>query len=77
MNKCIERLQKLNISKNALFEKKKEMENKKELLNRKIIGYIDCIDGNNIYEFKCVDQLEGEHYLQLAIYMYLNENYKK
>ena len=78
--KCLKRLQRLNISKNSIFESERKMENRKELLNRKIIGYIDCIDGNKVYEFKCVSQLEPEHYLQLAIYMYLNEinkNYKK
>ena len=38
-----------------------------------MIGFIDCIDDNNIYEFKCVKKLEKEHILQLAIYMYLHE----
>ena len=44
-----------------------------EILNRKICGRMDCKDGNNIYEFKCVEKLEKTHYLQLAIYMYINE----
>jgi hypothetical protein len=48
-------------------------EGHKELLNRRINGFIDCIDGNKIYEFKCVSQVEAEHFLQLAIYMYLIE----
>jgi hypothetical protein len=66
LNICINRL-KQRITKNAIFEIKYE----KELFNRKIIGYIDCIDEYNIYEFKCVKKLEKEHYLQLACYMYL------
>ena len=48
------------------------MENKKELFNRKIIGYFDCVDGDNLYEFKCVSMLKKEHILQLAIYAYLD-----
>ena len=39
-----------------------------------ICGAIDCISGNNIYEFKCVDILDNTHILQLALYMYLYEN---
>ena len=54
-------------------EYKLEQENEPELLDRNLIGYIDCIDNENdiIYEFKCVKQLEKEHYLQLALYMYM------
>ena len=73
---CVERLYKLNLSSNAVFEKKFELENKNELSNRKIIGYVDCIDNNNLYEFKCVSKIENEHYLQLAIYIYLYETQK-
>jgi DNA polymerase III delta prime subunit len=75
---AIDRLNKLNISNNAEFEigyeaENKELEPKPELRDRRLIGFIDCIDGNNIYEFKCVKKLENEHILQLAIYMYLHE----
>ena len=75
---CLERLNKLNISNNAKFEvgytiESTEAEPIPELTNRRLIGYIDCVDGNNIYEFKCVQKLENEHILQLGIYMYLNE----
>lgn len=48
-----------------------EKEETKELRNRKLIGHIDCIDDKNIWEFKCVSQLENEHKIQLAIYMYM------
>ena len=44
-----------------------------EILNRKICGRIDCQDGGNLFEFKCVEKLEKTHYLQLAIYMYVIE----
>lgn len=80
LDKCIYRLNNLHISENAKYEHYLELENSAELdnypelLNRRIVGYIDCIDNNNIYEFKCVNKLDNEHYLQLAIYMYLNEN---
>lgn len=74
---CLKRLQTLGISSNAEFEKRVELENRSELSNRKLIGYIDCCDCSNIYEFKCVSKLEIEHYLQVAIYAYLNEPAKK
>ena len=67
------------ISINAKYETYVECSNnnnsRPELLNRRLHGAIDCIDSDNkIYEFKCVSKLETEHYLQLAIYMYLYEN---
>ena len=75
LDECIIRLTELNISKNSLFEYNLEIENELELLNRKLIGYIDCIDKekNIVYEFKCVQKLEKEHHLQLALYMYMYE----
>ena len=75
LTECINRLNELNISANSLFEYRLETENEIELLNRKLIGFIDCIDKENniVYEFKCVQKLEKEHYLQLALYMYMYE----
>ena len=75
LNECINRLTQLNISINSLFEYKLETANEVELLNRKLVGFIDCIDKENniVYEFKCVQKLEKEHYLQLALYMYMYE----
>lgn len=67
------RLVQLGISKKAKYEQYFEIAKLSELLDRRLIGYIDCVDGNNIYEFKCVNKLENEHYLQLAIYMFLYE----
>jgi len=75
LDECVNRLKSLNISKTSSFEYRIEKENEKELLNRKCIGYIDCIDKENniLYEFKCVQNLSKEHYLQLAFYMYMYE----
>ncbi len=66
----------LTISKNAVFEKKYLSVNSPELLNRRLTGFVDCVDDNNLYEFKCVDTLKPEHFLQLALYAYLHENDK-
>ena len=57
----------LNISRNAIFEKYY----KGTIMNINIAGYIDCINDNDIYEFKCVTKLTNEYFLQLAVYMYL------
>jgi len=78
LDECIKRLSCLNISVNSSFEYNVEIEKKPELLNRKLLGYIDCVDEDNniVYEFKCVQKLEKEHYLQLAIYMYIYETEK-
>ena len=75
LDECINRLTELNISINSLFEYRLETENEIELLNRKLIGFIDCVDKENniVYEFKCVKKLEKDHYLQLAFYMYMYE----
>lgn len=67
------------ISNDAIYEYYIECEpninklSRPELLNRRLVGHIDCIDNDKIYEFKCVHKLESEHYLQLALYMYLYE----
>lgn len=46
-----------------------------------INGQIDCIDGQNIYELKCVSELTNEHKLQLLTYIWMIMNsdnkYKK
>jgi hypothetical protein len=78
LDRCIKRLQN-NITKDAKFEVMKEFSNPRDnnLMNRNIIGYIDCIDGNNIWELKCVKELKKEYYIQLGIYAYLFEIEKK
>jgi hypothetical protein len=59
------------ISDNSAFELEYILENQSELVNRKLLGYVDCIDGNKLWEFKCVRELDGTHYVQLAIYAYM------
>lgn len=73
---CIDRLKRFNFTKNAKFECKTEC-NHKLLKNKNILGYIDCIFEDNIYEFKCVAKLNMEHYIQVALYKYLYENNNK
>ena len=70
--KCISRLSS-HITKNSKFEVKSELEELPELLNRKLKGFFDCLDNNNLWEIKCVKSLRDEHYLQLAIYMYMHK----
>ena len=77
LNECMKRLESLNISKEAIFEKEIKIQNTNETLNRRIIGFYDCFDNNKLYEFKCVQKLEAEHYIQLAIYAYILEFLKK
>lgn len=74
--KCIEKL-KNHISENATFEVKCSVFDINTTCNRKLIGYFDCIDNNNLWEFKCVKELTNEHLLQLAFYMYMNETTNK
>lgn len=83
LQKCLERMQSLNLSVNAKMEVSCILSNASnndvpEILNRKICGRYDCVDTDNIYEFKCTEKLEKEHYLQLAIYMYVHKmnNYR-
>ena len=62
---------KQKISGNGVYEVKIQTEKYKELLNRELIGYVDCIDNKNVWEIKCVKVLRSEHFLQIAIYMYM------
>ena len=72
LNRCIERINSLNISIHAQFEKNiTHIENSK-FMHKNLEGYIDCVDGNNVYEFKCVDKLLDEHFIQLSLYMYIH-----
>lgn len=72
LDKCITRLQKC-ISKRAIFEETFMHTDKNLLLDRKLVGRIDCIDSKNVWEFKCVRELKNEHIIQLALYAYLVE----
>lgn len=74
--RCLERIDQLRISPTSHFEKKYEVANQDELMNRQsLVGVVDCFDAENytIYEFKCVQSLDKEHFLQLALYKYLYE----
>ncbi len=67
LNLCFDRTMKsLNLSSNSKFDI--------SINNTELMGVIDCIDGKNIYEFKCTEKLDTIHKLQLALYMYLNNN---
>lgn len=70
IDKCVERLNTLNISRNAIFEDKIYTNN----LYNSICGVIDVHDGNTIYELKCVNVLSDIHILQLALYAYIIES---
>jgi hypothetical protein len=61
------------VSKNAEYEIKFSHCNDEELFGIQINGMIDCIDGNKIYEFKCVSELKKEYAIQLALYAYIVE----
>lgn len=69
---CMNRLDSLGIQSTAKFELKCTVSKRPELLERRLNGYMDCMDLTNIYEFKCVTELSAEHFLQLAIYMYVH-----
>ena len=69
---CIKRLEK-KISHNANYEVPYSVKENKELLNRKLNAYFDCIEDDKLWEFKCVKTLKSEHFLQLAIYMYIHK----
>lgn len=72
LNKCVKRIDKIIKKKsriNVNYETKVHKDNYIE--HKKLIGFIDCIDGNNIYEFKFVDEIKDEHKIQLCTYIYL------
>jgi hypothetical protein len=76
LDQCMARMDALNIDSNGQFEKSMELSNRVELLGRTLCGSADCIDGRYTYEFKCVGSLQPQHYLQLVIYMYLDNHTK-
>lgn len=82
LDHCVENLKTLNLSNECEFEKEVSISFPFRGKAFDIIGFIDIIDnGNrNIYEFKCVKEVQNEHFLQLAIYAYMfekenNQNY--
>lgn len=77
MKTLIPRFNKLKITKRAIFEEYVSARGRPELLNRELSGRIDCSNDNDVYEFKCTTKIEKEHFLQLALYMYLKGDDKK
>lgn len=75
---CLLQMSKLNISKNSSFEFGLLIDNEIELLEYSIQASFDCLDieNNILYEFKCTNEINKSHLLQLAIYMYMYEIYK-
>ena len=62
-----------HISKEAMYEVPYQTEIPD--FNKILIGYIDCIDKDNVWEFKCVDSIDKTYFLQIALYMFLiNKN---
>jgi len=70
----MERLNSLGISKKALFERDVGCTSN-VIIPHTINGQIDIIDKplKNIYEIKCTQELLKEHFIQLALYMYMYE----
>ena len=76
IKKCTNRMKKI-IKKSSKYEI--EVTKEKYLNNKNLVGFIDCIDDKNIYEFKFVNEIKDEHKIQLCIYIYLfclNNNIK-
>jgi hypothetical protein len=75
-NSCVDRLdQLLGIDSINKFEIMVEYKEDPILANngKFLRGFIDCIQGKNVYEFKCVNHIQHEHILQLAIYGFLHK----
>ena len=74
IDQAISRIKNLNII-DPKFEVKFSIDNSNSkypfLSNRQIIGFVDCLSQDSVFEFKCVNQLTDEHFIQLAIYMFL------
>ena len=74
IEECLKRMETLELSANkAITHYEYYLENTKsrELYGRKLEGYADYMDDTRLIEFKCVHELVPEHFIQLAIYMYL------
>jgi hypothetical protein len=72
LQKAIERLQS-HISRNSKFELAYTHSDRSILFDVELIGCIDCLDQDTVWEFKCVNKLTNEHVIQLALYAYLVE----
>jgi hypothetical protein len=80
LDRCVSRL-KEHISKNAQYENFYSIDYETSEIDSKILrGYVDCVDviidskGNNItniWEFKCVTEIDRVYFLQVALYIYI------
>jgi len=77
LSQCHTRLQQFGFDETTKFEFSCQDVQESAKHNIEIIGFIDFVHGDNIYELKCVHQLKKEHYLQLALYKYLYEKSTK
>lgn len=77
---CINRI-KAHVKGTCQFEHKLNVKKRKELCDKELIGYVDCVekvdDNINIWEFKTVKKIERDHFIQLAIYAYMMETIKR
>lgn len=73
-DEAVDRLE-LVINKNAKFEV--NVYNPELKMGKVVVGRMDCVDNNTIWEFKCTRELDNDHFIQLAIYALLNENMRE
>ena len=73
-DRCMYRMKRLGLSKGAEFEHL--FVDKTYLSKYKVIiaGRSDCIDAGAMYEFKCTQNLDESHYLQLLVYMWMDRH---
>lgn len=71
LRKCLHNVESLKLSPDCAFEKRIFTSGANELLGRTLRGVADCINNGHIYEFKCVGSLDARHYLQLVLYMFI------
>ena len=77
LKKSIKRLNNLNLNEQGNFEVPITLEGDDETLHKDITGRMDYQDYKDVYEFKCVQELDDSHFMQLAIYKYLSEKKNK
>lgn len=68
LDRCVKRVID-KISKDTKFEMKLSL----TVNSRNIVGYIDAVEKDTIYEFKCIKEFSDDHFIQLAIYAYMYE----
>ena len=71
------RMMELKLNEKSIFEKNYNIKKDWDTMGKGLTGYIDCNDGENIWEFKYVKSISLEHLIQLAIYKYIIEENEK